>query len=76
MTNSIELARQVIIVCTMIANNNYNKPTVNVDSIISCNNMYNEPLIINKKKEINTDNIESKNVYIINNSDINIEEIK
>ena len=74
MTNPLELARQVIIVCTMISNNNYSRPTVNVDRIISCNNMYNEPLVINKRRENsnNNQNTETNNVYIINDSDVEI----
>jgi hypothetical protein len=74
MTSTLELAKTVIIVCSMIANNNYSRPTVNVDKIISCNNMYNEPLVINKKRESNNNNqnTENSNVYIINNSDVDI----
>ena len=73
MTNTLELARQVIIVCTMLSNNNYSRPTVNLDKIISCNNILNEPLIINKtKQDINNKTTETNNVYIINDSDIKI----
>lgn len=74
MINTLELAKTVIIVCTMTANNNYSRPTVNVDKIISCNNMYNEPLVINKRRENinNNQNAETNNVYIINDSDVKI----
>lgn len=76
MTNTLELARQVVIVCTLIVNNNYNRPTVDVDKIISCTNIYNEPLIINKKREslYNNEDTERNNVYIINDSDVEIDD--
>lgn len=68
----VEVGKQVIIICTIIANNNYNKPTVDVDKIISCNNIYNEKLEILDKKEKETK--EKRNTYIINNSKVVINE--
>lgn len=76
MTNAIELTKNVIIICNLIIeanSNNINRPVVNVNSIISCNNLYNEPLVINKtKQDINNKTTESNNVYIINDSDVKI----
>ena len=65
------LAKEVIIICTMITNNNYNKPTVDVDKIINCSNMYNEKLEIVKKYERRE---RSDTRYIIEDSVIVINE--
>ena len=66
------LVKEVIIVCTMIANNNYNRPTVDVDKIINCNNMYNERLEILNKRE--RENREKGDTYIINGGEVIINE--
>lgn len=66
-----ELAKEVIIICTMITNNNYNRPTVNVDKIINCSNMYNEKLEIVKKQEKEK---KANTTYTIQNSTIIINE--
>lgn len=64
------IAKEVIIICTMITNNNYNKPTVDVDKIINCSNMYNEKLEIverhEKRKKTDTKYIIEDSVIIIN----------
>lgn len=77
MTSPVELAKEVVIICVMLANNNYNKPVVNVDKIISCTNIYNEELVVNKRRNPYTDNLnnnsDSRDVYVINDSNITID---
>lgn len=65
------LGKEVIIICTIITNNNYNKPTINVDNIINCSNMYNEKLEIVKRYERRE---EKDTKYIIKDSVIVINE--
>lgn len=75
LTEVAGLVKEVIIVCTMIANNNYNRPTVDVDKIINCSNMYNERLeILNKREREKEENREKGDTYIINGSEVIINE--